>query len=126
MTKKTINLGELFRQKLKGQPVTMSKKRARKQKAKRKVKERLSGIEGITKVRNGDYKNGYFFRYHYFDDNNKKKSMQSITLKKLYDKMQDKGIDFTIQDKKRARMFVYDNCKKEDYDFFLKLINNIR
>ena len=113
----TVNLGVLFQQKIKEQPIRAVKTRQIKSK-KVKRNNRESGILGVSKVHSNNYAQGYSFVLKYINDENQSRIIQKGTLKELYVYAQSKGLDFVVNDKKKARMFIDKNTKtNDDYKF---------
>lgn len=119
--KETKNLGELFKEAIKGQSTNRQKNPIRNPDKSYKRGYRESGIRRVNKVKSSTYKQGYYFRYTHKRGKGQK-TIQSKSVKALYDKMQDKGYEFIIDDIKRARSFLDQNCNSEDYKFFM---NNV-
>lgn len=114
----TINLGVLFRQAKKGQLTERQKNPKRNSKKTYKKSFKTSGIRSVAKVNTSTYEQGFYFKFTH-KDGDKYKTVQAKTLKKLYDKIQEKGYNFIIYDIKKARNFFDKNCNDEDYNFFL-------
>lgn len=115
MTCEVRNLGELFREAIKDQLIQPVKNR------KNLSVYRKSGIFGLSKVKNCNYKQGYMFSFRFLDENTgKSKRTYSQDLKTLYIKIVKKGHKFNVWDKKQARSFLQSNCNADDYDFFKK------
>lgn len=140
MKTETRNLGDLFREKLKGQSIDYShrdtmafkekidarKKKGNNQTTRKQIQKVQgdSGIKNIAKIRSFDYKQGFYFKFT-FSKASKKQSVQSKTLLQLYNKVIDLGYDFIIADKKKARLFIKNNCNDKDCQILLdKLFNN--
>ena len=118
MTYEVKNLGELFREAIKNQPVKPIKNR------RNLSVHRKSGIYGLTKVRNSNYKQKFVFSFRFFDkESSKYKRTYSQDLKTLYTKIVKQGYCFDVWDKKQARSFLQSNCNADDYKFFKKELN---
>ena len=111
----TVNLGELFSQKIKEQPLRRVK--TKKIKVKKNFKE--SGILGVSKMHSANYSQGYSFVLKYINEQNRQQIIQKKTLKELYVYAQSKGLDFVVSDKKKARLFIDKNTKTDDDYRFL-------
>ena len=118
----TKNLGELFREALKGQPVkkTKIKKRVKAEKGYGRNKFRKSGIFGVSEGKKSSYGGARAFRYSYIRENGKSSSMQRKTLVLLYQAMQEKGFEFRVMDKTKARSFINKHCNTKDRNFLMK------
>lgn len=120
MTEETINLGELFRQKLKGQKVVPSPK-AKKRKESTRYGE--SGIRMVAKRQHNGYPKGYCFRLQYKDENGRTKHLYRKTLMKLYEDAREINQKFIVGDVKKARDFIDENTKNnEDCNYLLNEI----
>ena len=114
----TRNLGELFREKLKGQ-TTHRQKNPNRLKGNYKKGFKISGIRKVAKVTSANYKQGFYYKFTYIDeDTGKQKTMQSTSVRSLHTKMNEQGFDFVIDDIKRARSFLDNECNKEDFVYF--------
>lgn len=113
-----VNLGELFNQKIKQQPINSVKTRKIHQ-GNGKNKYGQSGIIGVAKVDSPNYSQGYFFVLKYRNDENRYQFIQKKSLKELYEYAQSKGLDFIVDDKKKARSFIDKNSKSDDEYKFL-------
>lgn len=111
MTEETVNLGVLFREKIKGQPY---------KKPQKKYKSEKSGMKGILMSPRRTYKQGYCFVYIYYDENHKQKRIARKTLKDLYNTIKDIGGEIIVTDIKKARNFIDKYGGDEEFKFFLK------
>ncbi len=116
----TRNLGEIFREKLREQWYTKTTNNHNKR------KREASGMAGIFKTQNPDYRQGYAFEYIYLpDDGGKKKYLYRRSLIDLYDTITIKlGREIFVEDKNKARNFInkYAKNKNEYKTLFNKII----
>lgn len=120
MTKvQTRNLGEMFREKLKKQWCTKTVKNYSRR------KREASGMTGIFKTQNSDYRQGYAFEYIYSpDDGGKKKYLYRRSLIDLYNAITIKlGREIFIEDKNKAQKFINKYTKNKNE--YKTLFNNI-
>lgn len=109
------NLGELFREAIKNQPIQPIKNRRNLSVYKK------SGIFGVSKVKNTNYKQGFMYSFKFIDkETGKQKRRYSKDLKTLYIKITEQGHQFNVWDRKQARSFFQTNCNVDDYNFFKK------
>lgn len=120
--KETKNLGELFREAIKGQPVkrTEIKKKTKAEKGYGGNRTRKSGIFGVSQGKKNSYNGSRVFRYSYIKENGKSTSMQRKSLILLYEAMKEKGFEFRIMDETKARSFIRKHCDTEDRNFLMK------
>ena len=113
----TVNLGDLFKQKIKQQPVQPSK-HAIKQREKNEKKYRRSGIYRVAKVYNTAYKQGYFYSFTYIDEKGARRTLSSTKLIDLYKKCLNRGDNFIVTNAQKARAFIDENTDNdEDFRF---------
>ena len=113
-----VNLGELFNQKIKQQSIKPTKpKKIQIENGKKKYGQ--SGIIGVSKVDSPNYSQGYFFVLKYRNEKNRYQFIQKKSLKELYEYAQSKGLDFIVDDKKKARSFIDKNSETDDEYKFL-------
>lgn len=115
----TRNLGEIFREKLREQWYTKTTNNHNKR------KREASGMAGIFKTQNPDYRQGYAFEYIYLpDDGGKKKYLYRRSLIDLYNTITIKlGREIFVEDKNKARKFINKYTKNKDE--YKTLFNNI-
>ena len=115
----TRNLGEIFREKLREQWYTKTTNNHNKR------KREASGMAGIFKTQNPDYRQGYAFEYIYLpDDGGKKKYLYRRSLIDLYNTITIKlGREIFVEDKNKARKFI--NKYTKNRDEYKTLFNNI-
>lgn len=125
----TKNLGELFREAKKGQPVdTSHRKNVKQTKEKKKYNYargfRKSGIFGVSKVKGWSTNVLHCYKYSYTKEDGRKTSLQRKKLIDLYEAVREKGHDFYVTDMKKARNFVDNNCESnEEYNY---IMNNVQ
>jgi hypothetical protein len=114
----TRNLGELFRERMKGQWYT------RPANAKGKARREESGISGIRKMYRKDYAQGYCFEYIYIKKGKRTKYLYRKNLIDLYELIVNQLHDeIIVSDKKKARKFIekYTNSDEEYKILFNKI-----
>lgn len=120
--KKMVNLGVLFREAKKGQPIQKTYIKPRRHnniQSSTKTTRRISGIKGITKVKNRR-KGSFSYRYTYSCQGGKKSTIQRRNLKDLYNAMLLKNHHFTVIDKNKAYAFLKSECIDDnEYNFFI-------
>lgn len=82
-----------------------------------------SGIQSLYK-KTEHSKRGYSFCFYYRKDG-RQKTMQSVNLLTLYNRMIEQGHDFVVVDKKKARNFIDKNCNEHDYKILFNIIQGV-
>ena len=72
-----------------------------------------TGFFRLTTEKKKASKQGFIWRYKYYDENNKIKYLRSVNLMKLLSMVLNKGFEWKILDIAKAK----ETCKKFDYDF---------
>jgi hypothetical protein len=54
--------------------------------------QNTTGYFRVYKMKKPDCKQGFIWRYRYYDDNGKRKTIDSVDIKKLEKKVKDKGL----------------------------------
>ena len=119
---RTENLGDLFKKAFEGQPVKPSPRAVKNGVRRNGVDKRGTGILGLSRVRSSGYKQGYFFKFTFKDENGKKRTMQSKDLLTLYNKILDTGNNFIVIDIKKARSFLNKYCNTHDFKILFAAI----
>jgi len=61
-----------------------------------------SGYFRVSKKKNSHYKQGFFWKYQYYE-NGKRKNISSVDIEKLKQKVLDKGLEWYIIDEEKAK-----------------------
>ena len=68
----------------------------------------ITGFYRVSKEKNNTYKQGFRWAYKYFD-NNKRKTISSIDLKKLEKKVKKEGLEWKVIDKENSIKSIQEN-----------------
>ena len=74
-------------------------------------KRKLTGFYHVTKRKNKKYTKGFIWSYNYTDDNKKRRSIMSISLEQLEEKVKTKGLHWEIIDEELAKKTLQEDKK---------------
>ena len=72
---------------------------------KRKISEakNTSGYYRVYKINDKNCKQGFRWKYQYYNENGKKKSISSVSIEKLEEKVLEKGLEWFVVDEEKAK-----------------------
>ena len=63
----------------------------------------LTGFYSVYRIMNDDYKQGFTFQYRYYDEDDERRNISSVDLKKLYRRVKyDNNLPWKIADESEA------------------------